>query len=71
MSSKKPSLGLFREIPAPLTPFEKTAAAAKTIIETEASKRADLTASLRAARLARDVSPANGSAKDAPPKPSR
>lgn len=51
-----PSPGLFREIPlAPQTPHDKTAAAAKLITETEASKRADRSAALKAARLARDA----------------
>ncbi|PYF06723.1 hypothetical protein C8J30_1245 [Rhodobacter viridis] len=51
-----PSPGLFREIPlAPQTPHDKTAAAAKLIIETEATKRADRSAALKAARLARDA----------------
>ncbi|WP_249306483.1 hypothetical protein [Rhodobacter capsulatus] len=40
---------------APQTPHDKTAAAAKLIIETEATKRADRTAALKAARLARDA----------------
>ena len=55
-SRKLPSPGLFREIPlAPQTPHDKTAAAAKLIIETEATRRADRTATLKAARLARDA----------------
>ena len=55
---KTPSPGLFREIPlAPQTPHDKTAAAAKLIVETEATKRADRTAALKAARLARDAVP--------------
>lgn len=54
-----PSPGLFREMPlAPQTPHDKTAAAAKLIIETEATKRADRTAALKAARLARDAAAA-------------
>ncbi len=55
MTGKKTSPGLFRETPPPMTPYEKTAAVAKGIIETEAQKRADLTASLREARLARNA----------------
>ena len=55
---KPQSPGLFREIPlAPQTPHDKTAAAAKLIVETEATKRADRTAALKAARLARDAVP--------------
>lgn len=55
-SRKTPSPGLFREItPAPQTAHDKTAAAAKLIIETEATRRADRTATLKAARLARDA----------------
>ncbi|WP_444453215.1 hypothetical protein ACTTAI_19465 [Rhodobacter capsulatus] len=52
-----PSPGLFRGDPplAPQTPHDKTAAAAKLITETEASKRADRSAALKAARLARDA----------------
>ncbi|WP_223230725.1 hypothetical protein [Rhodobacter capsulatus] len=48
---------------APQTPHDKTAAAAKLIIETEATKRADRTAALKAARLARDAA----ALPDAPP----
>lgn len=39
----------------PMTPFEKTAAAAKEIVETDALKRAERTSALKAARLARDA----------------
>ena len=38
-----------------MTPFEKTAAAAKEIVETDALKRAERTSALKAARLARDA----------------
>ncbi|WP_145962764.1 hypothetical protein [Mangrovicoccus ximenensis] len=55
MTTKKSSPGLFRETGKPLTPFEKTAAAAKDIIDTETQKRADRTAALRAARMERDA----------------
>ncbi len=56
MTRKTPSPGLFREIPRPpQTAYEMTAAAAKSIVETEAAKRADRTAALKAARLARDA----------------
>ncbi|HEY0214626.1 MAG TPA: hypothetical protein VGC40_13750 [Paenirhodobacter sp.] len=58
MTIKKPALGLFREMPKPQTAFEKTAAAAKSITEIEATKRANITATLREARLARDSTPA-------------
>ncbi|SDE84833.1 hypothetical protein SAMN04244550_01182 [Rhodobacter capsulatus] len=61
---KSSSPGLFREMPlAPQTPHDKTAAAAKLIIETEATKRADRTAALKEARLARDAA----ALPDAPP----
>ncbi|WP_138465250.1 hypothetical protein [Poseidonocella sp. HB161398] len=57
MTKKKASPGLFREAPQkPKSPFEKTAAAAKLILESEASARAEQTAKLKAARLARDTS---------------
>ena len=46
----------------PLTPYEKTAAAAKEIVETDALKRAERTSSLKAARLARDADPVADSA---------
>ena len=53
---KSPSPGLFREMPlAPQTPHDKTTAAAKLIIETEATKRADRSAALKATRLTRDA----------------
>ncbi|TNE65484.1 MAG: hypothetical protein EP336_12375 [Rhodobacteraceae bacterium] len=56
---------MFRQTTSkPATPHDRTAAAAREIIETEAARRADLTASLKAARLARD---AGKDATDAPP----
>ena len=45
-----------RPAPAP-TQIEKTTAAAKLILETEAMSRAEKTARLRAAREARDTGP--------------
>ncbi|WP_444455260.1 hypothetical protein ACTTAI_08270 [Rhodobacter capsulatus] len=55
MTRTTPSPGLFREIPRPpQTYFEMTAAAAKLIVQTDAATRADRTATLKAARLARD-----------------
>lgn len=62
MTRKISSPGVFREIPSsPQTYFDMTAAAAKQIVATEAAKRADRTATLKAARLARDAA-----AKSAP-----
>ena len=58
MSRKRTDLspGLFRETPfVPQTPFDKTAAAAKLITETDAARRADRSAALKAARLAREA----------------
>ncbi|KFE34674.1 hypothetical protein BMG00_11085 [Thioclava marina] len=47
--------GFFRELaPKPGTAQDKTDAAVRIIREAEAEKRADLTATLRAARLERD-----------------
>ena len=55
MPRKNKTSGFFRETaPAPATAQERTDAAVKLIRETEAETRADLTARLRAARLARD-----------------
>jgi hypothetical protein len=69
MTPKKPSPGLFRETPyLPQTPFEKTAAAAKQITETDAKKRAELSATLKAARLERHVGADPAPASDTPPK---
>ncbi|MGD9919327.1 MAG: hypothetical protein AB7U46_15025 [Paenirhodobacter sp.] len=65
MPRKDKTRGLFREIAqAPTTAQERTDAAVKLIRETEADSRADLTASLRAARMARD---AGGTPPAAPP----
>ena len=48
-------VGLFKEKrPSPSTPIDKTSAAAKVIIDAEATERADKTARLKAAREARD-----------------
>ena len=47
--------GLFKEVPAaPTTPIDKTTAAAKLILDDEATARATKTARLKAAREARD-----------------
>ncbi|WP_066704459.1 hypothetical protein [Celeribacter ethanolicus] len=65
MPHKDKAASLFRQTTSkPATPHDRTAAAAREIIETEAARRADLTASLKAARLARD---AGKDATDAPP----
>ena len=54
MPRKDKTRGLFRDIaPPPSTAQERTDAAVKLIRETEAEKRAELTARLRAARIAR------------------
>jgi len=56
MPRKDKTSGFFREIAqAPTSAQERTDAAVKLIRETEAETRADLTASLRAARMARDA----------------
>lgn len=56
MPRKDKTSGFFREIAAPpSTAQERTDAAVRLIRETEADARADRTASLRAARLARDA----------------
>ncbi|NHM20362.1 hypothetical protein [Tritonibacter mobilis] len=66
MPHKHKAASLFRQTTAkPVTPHDRTAAAAREIIETEAARRADLTASLKAARLARDAGKA--APPDAPP----
>ena len=44
-----------RAVEAPMTPIDKTTAAAKLIIDDEAQKRASRTARLKADRKARDV----------------
>ncbi|SFJ81569.1 hypothetical protein [Celeribacter neptunius] len=65
MSNKDKAAALFRQTTAkPATAHDRTAAAAREIVETEANRRADLTASLKAARLARD---AGRDAPDGPP----
>jgi hypothetical protein len=65
MPHKDKAASLFRQTTSkPATPHDRTAAAAREIIETEAARRADLTASLKAARLARD---AGRDAPDGPP----
>jgi len=65
MPRKDKTSGFFRDIAqAPSTAQERTDAAVKLIRETEAEKRADLTARLRAARIAREGS---GPASAAPP----
>ena len=69
MPRKNKTTGFCREIAqAPTTAQERTDAAVRLIRETEAEKRADLTASLRAARIARDgrgteAGPVSGTAK--------
>ena len=53
--------GVFKDLPeAPRTQIDKTAVAVKEILETDAKERAEKTARLKAARLARD----GGSASD-------
>ncbi|WP_417278788.1 hypothetical protein [Celeribacter sp.] len=65
MPRKEKVTSLFRETATkPATPHDRTAAAAREIIETEAARRAELTANLKAARLARD---AHQAAPDAAP----
>lgn len=55
MPRKEKLNGFFRELaPKPGTAQDKTDAAVRIIREADAEKRADLTASLRAARLERD-----------------
>ncbi len=57
--SKKPNKAkdLFSpEFSKPLTPHDRTNAAARAIIETEAQQRAEKTARLRAIRLGQDES---------------
>lgn len=66
MPRKVKTTGLFRDIAQPpATAQERTDAAVRLIRESEAEKRAELTASLRAARLAQsesgaDTAPASG-----------
>nr|WP_319250527.1 hypothetical protein [uncultured Celeribacter sp.] len=56
MLHKDKANALFRQTATkPATPHDRTAAAAREITETEVARRADLTASLKAARLARDA----------------
>ncbi len=65
MPRKDKAASLFRQATAkPATPHDRTAAAAREIIDTEAARRAELTATLKAARLARD---AGRNAPDGPP----
>jgi len=65
MPRKDKTSGIFRDIAqAPSTAQERTDAAVKLIRETEAETRADLTARLRAARIARE---GTGAAPAAPP----
>ena len=65
MPRKDKTSGFFRELAqAPCTAQERTDAAVKLIRETEAETRADLTARLRAARIARE---GTGPASAAPP----
>ncbi len=69
MPRKDKTKAFFREIAqAPVTAQDRTDAAVKLIRETEAESRADLTASLRAARMARD---AGGTPPAAPPGKAR
>lgn len=56
MPRKDKTSGFFRDVAkAPSTAQERTDAAVRQIRETEAELRADLTASLRAARMERDA----------------
>lgn len=77
MAPKQPTSDFFKQTAAkrPQTAQDKTAAAAKLIVESEAAKRAELTASLRAARLAKDAgSPVPDSHPDdvpSSPKPAK
>ncbi|WP_172328809.1 hypothetical protein [Mangrovicoccus sp. HB161399] len=71
MTTKKKSPGLFRETPAPKTPFEKTAAAAREIIDSEKRSRDDRTAALKAARLEREAKDEEGPSPGKPPKSGR
>lgn len=48
---------LFRD-PAPLTAMDRTTSEAKLIIDEQFSKRSELTASLKAARLAKEAADA-------------
>ncbi len=57
------SKGLFRA-PAPLTAMDRTTSEAKLIIEEQDRKRSELTASLKAARLAKAAADST-----APPAP--
>ena len=57
------SKGLFRA-PAPLTAMDRTTSEAKLIIEEQDRKRSELTASLKAARLAKAAADST-----APPPP--
>ncbi|MTH35398.1 hypothetical protein GL279_12380 [Paracoccus limosus] len=62
MSSKDRARGLFRE-PAPLTVADRTTTEARRIIDEQTEKRQELTARLRAERLARDAGPAKARKK--------
>lgn len=54
MAPKDRLKGLFRE-PTPLTAMDRTTSEARQIISEQTQRRQELTASLRAARLARDA----------------
>ncbi|RQP05199.1 hypothetical protein LOS78_05285 [Paracoccus sp. MA] len=57
MAPKDRLKGLFRA-PAPLTAMDRTTSEARQIISEQTRRREELTASLRAARLAREASDA-------------
>jgi len=60
MASRKGTDGLFRS-PAPLTAMDRTTSEARHIIDEQTARRQELTAKLRAERMARDAG-ANGRA---------
>ncbi|MFC3570429.1 hypothetical protein [Paracoccus sp. TOH] len=68
MAPKDKAKGLFRD-PAPMTAMDRTTSEARLIIEEQKQRRAELTASLRAQRLARDAAgPTEAPAKRKPTK---
>ncbi|MDF3854977.1 hypothetical protein ACDP63_08330 [Paracoccus sp. P2] len=62
MAPKDRLKGLFRE-PTPLTAMDRTTSEAKLIISEQTERRQELTASLRAARLAKEASEGGTPAK--------
>ncbi|WP_199258037.1 hypothetical protein [Paracoccus binzhouensis] len=54
MAAKDKAKSLFRD-PAPMTAMDRTTFEARQIIDEQNQRRAELTASLRAQRLARDA----------------